>query len=230
MVHRDPQTGQFVESDGDMSMLTYADHDVHHCRHLLRYEDDADAGPTVGTDNVERYEITERGLDPDELAELRAMRITATVRVRADGAQDSRGSVLAEIGAGFNLSGTEFIGTAADATSIDVDDSGTADFTAQTRDTDEVGQLYTQRLSTAIGFDDDANANGGSGGGEPTISETISFPALTGTGPVVDSADDFVSRVNLVVNNSITTVETDVRYTLYYAVEETESGRTRFGR
>lgn len=228
MVHRDPDTGQFQAGmDGG---LTYSDHDVHHVLHELRYLDTADAGPTTFTSDTQQFEITERGLDPDELAELRGIRVTASLRVQADGAQDSRGAVFCDIDAGFNLTGDEFLSVNPVADGIDVDDSGTNDFQSFTKDTDEVGQLYSERLSAGIGFDDDANSNGGVGGGEPVTSELISYPGLTGTGPVVDSVDDFSSRIGMSVSNVITTLACDVRYSLYYAVEESESGRTRFGR
>lgn len=225
---RNPVTGQFVAEDGNMN-LTYSDHDIHHISHEVTYLSTADSGPNDDYADVQRFEITERGLDPDELAELRAIRVDAAMTFEAAGAQDSIGSVRASVECGYNLSGTEFLLSGRDSELVDTDGSGTDDFDVLTGSTDEVGQLFHGRLSCIIPYDDDSNGNG-AGGHLQRLDETISYPQMTGTGPVVDSADDFVSRIRMNIENSITTVGCNVNYSLFYLVEETESGRTRFGR
>lgn len=209
--------------------MTYSDHDVHHVLHELRFQDTADSGPNDMLRDTRQFDITERGLDPDELAELRGMSVTAVAIFRAAAATDSVGSFSARVGAGYNLTGDEFLQAEPNVTSIDNDNSGTDDYQIRTRDTDEVGQLYSTSLSGSTPYDDDANGNGG-GGVLPLSTTTIDFTELTGTGPVVDSADDFSSSIDLEVLNVITDVGFRMLYSLYYAVEEQEGGRTRFGR
>lgn len=215
-------------------MTSYADHDVQHILHNVRFRRQGDSGGTDSYADERQFNITERGLDPDELAELRAARIdVAALQLPAEGgsAQDQEAAFRAAVDAGFNLTGTEFLGNTADASQdlIDNDNSGTDDYFVVTRDTDEVGQVYTTLIS---GAPTTLNATDGTGSGGimETRRELIDFGELTEGGPVVDSADDWTSRVELSINNIVETVGVSVRYSLYYAVEESEGGRTRFGR
>lgn len=229
MPHRDPETGQFTTGDG--GGLSYADHDVHHVYHELQFLDTATSGPTTNQVSEQQFEITERGLDPDELAELRAVVVDATLTSEGTViAQDEIGTVKATLGAGFNLSDDEFL---ADDFEIperfDQNDDGTNDFAVAVDDTDEVGQIFTGGLATGVSYSDTTDGTGGSAG-YPHLREKISFAGLTGTGPFVDAADDFNSYIRLSVNNAVVDFSAEVRYSLYYRVEEMEGGRTRFGR
>lgn len=216
------------------SNFSYADHDVHHVRHDVGFLASADSGPTVAYEDVQQFEITERGLDPDELAELRAMVVHCSVGSVVDNSeQDTASCIDAQFECGFNLSGDEFLFDfgSADSTNIDTDDSGTPDFRSAVRDTDEVGQLFHGRLFAYPGYRTDVSSTGGGGaGGMPVLRDTYVFDDLTGTGPVVDAVDDFSSRVALDVNNSVVGLTASASYQLFYAVEESDSGRTRFGR
>jgi len=209
--------------------LSYADHDVHHVSHRLEWLSGADSGPDDSYRDTRQYQITRRGLDPDELAELRAIRAQYAMDVRVSGSQSEPGSVSAKIGAGYNLSGSELLSADPSFENVDVDDSGTPDYQVEFTDTDEVGQLLSTRASTIVPWGDDTNGDGG-GVALATDSETIDYTELTGSGPVVDAVDDFVSSIELVVRNTVETVAITTNYVLYYAVEESESGRTRFGR
>lgn len=217
-------------SDGPMS---YSDHDVHHLRHEVFHPRSADSGPTTAVSSVEQFNITERGLDPDELAELRAVRVQASLSVlpqAAGSSQDQEGAFRLKAGAGFNLSGDEFLGIqGTQSESFDVDGSGTTDFQAITKDTDEVGQVYTAQLDGLLPVQNSTDANG-AGGFTPHLEEKMDFDELTGSGPVVDAADDWTSLIRLETDNVVESLNGAVRYSLYYMVEETESGRTRFGR
>lgn len=227
--HRDPETGQFLSGNGGMN-LSYAEHDVHHVRHSLEYLNSADAGPSAGASDVRQFEITERGLDPDELAELRAITVQATLVPGGNVIpQDEIGGIRAVVESGFNLSADEFVLSNRDTEGLDVDSSGTDDFTAGFNDTDEVGQLTAVQLGGYPGYSDTTDGTGGAGG-LPQVQKTIAFPGLTGTGPVVDAVDDFSSKLFLRVENMVGGASVEAVYSLYYAVEESESGRTRFGR
>lgn len=228
MVHRDPTTGQYVSGDG--SQLTYADHDVHWIRHEASFLASADSGPLTGLNDVQQWEITERGLDPDELAELRALTVDVTLGTVGDPIdQDEIGEINLRAQAGFNLSLDEFVLNNASTEGVDVDNSGTDDFNVVTNDTDEVGQLFAANLHGYPGYSDTTDGTGGAGG-MPSLHETIHFPAMFGSGPVVDAVDDFSTHLRLDVNNMVAQVTAQATYQAVYAVEESESGRTRFGR
>lgn len=213
--------------DGDLS---YSDHDVQHISHELAFLDSADAGPTLTFEDVREFEITERGLEPDELAELRAMRVALSIGTDDSPiAQDEIGAVSAVFESGYNLSGTEFLSRGRDTDLIDTDDSGTDDFQAIFRDTDEVGQLTFDQMDLYLGYSDTSDGTGGAPGG-PERSYMIDFATMFGSGPFVDSVDDFKSSIRMNVSNVVADCKVKAAYSLYYRVMESESGRTRFGR
>jgi hypothetical protein len=228
MVYRDPETGQFRA--GGNGGLSYADHDVQWILHNVTFLDTADSGPDTALADTQQFEITERGLDPDELAELRLL--TVDVALSLDEGvvdQDEIGGFVASVDYGFNLAGEEYLSAGGTATNEDVDDSGTDDFTVITRDTDEVGQLGSHELAMYAGYSDTTDGTGGSASC-PRFYTQIPFATMLGTGPVVDAVDDFTSRVRLTAENMVGGGQVSVRYGCYYAVEESETGRTRFGR
>jgi len=227
MSSRDPETGQFVSRNNSMS---YADHDVQWVRHSARFLNGADSGPTTSIESEEQFEVTARGLDPDELAELRAMRVGVSFDITANPtAQDEFGSFRAQVGSGFNLNGDEYLLATSDLEQVDVDGSGTNDFGVRTRDTDEVGQLFSGRFGGAYGFSDTTDGTG-AGAALPSHQETIPVADLFGSGPYLDAADDFTSRIAMNVDNAVSDVACTVVYGLYYNVQQMEGGRTRFGR
>lgn len=215
-----------IQGGGGDGMISYADHDVHHVLHEVR---------GIGGENnpafedIQQFEITERGLDPDELAELRAARVAVGVVFTADQPTDSVGSARFEMGAGFNLNGEEYLQAGANGLQVDVDGDGDDDYQIFTKDTDEVGQFWTYVDTLSAPYDDDANGNGGGGLATQEV-EMLNMADLFGSGPFVDSADDFTSRIRVVEQNSIATLGVRILYSLYYSVEQTEGGRSRFGR
>lgn len=216
--------------DSGSGGVSYSDHDVHHIRHTLNVEPGT-GGITTTVDDIRQFEITERGLDPDELAELRAMRVSVGCRVRSGQPQSQRGELSFQVGAGFNLSGNEFLAIADNDVEefIDPDGDGTDEIKARTTDTDEVGQIYHMTDSYSVGFDDDTNGNGGPTNSAPHA-EVLDMNELFGSGPYVDAADDFSSLVQFRPSNVIERLACEIKYSLYYDVSEVEGGRTRFGR
>lgn len=236
MPYRDPETGRFVAHDDHdhdhHHHRSFADHDIHHIRHDLRFLPSADAGPNVVHTEDRDWEITERGLDPDELAELVGLRVSATIGTDVDPiSQDEIGHITGWFQTGFNLSGDEFLvsqGTQA-TEDFDVDGSGTADFRSFTRDTDEVGQLTADRLDGYLGYSDTTDGTGGAGG-MPELNYVLNFRQMFGMGPIVDAADDFSTMVGLDINNVVAGATAKMTVSAYYEVEEYEHGRSRFGR
>ena len=210
--------------------LSYADHDVQHINHDLDYLASADAGPSTTVTDVREWDVTTRGLDPDEIAELRALKVQFTLQQSGDPiSQDEIGSVRASLDTGYNLAGTEFLSAGPSTVLLDTDNSGTDDVRVSLKDTDEVGQLTADQIAASVGYSDTTDGTGGSAS-FPHIEYWVSFPELFGSGPVVDSADGFNTRLELDVNNMVAGVGCSARLSLYYAVEQVEGGRSRFGR
>ena len=219
-----------VSRSGDSSGISYADHDVHHVSHVLRFSQDADDGPDTGYRDTRQWEITARGIDPDELAELRFMTIQMNLGNDADSIeQDEIGSAVASYETGFNLSGDEFVLESRSTEDIDTGGGGNTDFIAAFGDTDEVGQLTANRLFQYAGYSDTTDGTGGAASGN-TLAYQLNFGDVFGSGPYVDAADDFVTSIELNVDNMVSNMTAEINASLYYRVEEVEGGRTRFGR
>lgn len=218
-----------IQDSGGGGPVSYADHDVHHVRHKV-VNRSGTGGDDITFTSSEQFEITERGLDPDELAELRAMRISIGSRVEAGADQTQRGELSFTIDAGFNTSDAEVIRRVpTDFEQFDPDGDATNEIGVSTSDTDEVGQIYTFADNLNVGYDDATNGKG-AGGQNNAETEMLNMADLFGSGPYVDAADDFVSTVHVEPDNIVELAEVDVVYTLYYNVQQTEGGRSRFGR
>jgi hypothetical protein len=181
---------------------------------------------------VQQFEITQRGLDPDELAELRTLQVSIGIRgvtAVGGGNQNQSGEVRAIVEPGFNLTDSEFLSDPDNLSSdtIDSDSSGTDDYAVTFGDTDEVGQLGSWVCMAGIGFDD---AGGGGPSTPGNVWDQVNMADLYGSGPFVDAADDFSSSIQLNVSNAVEQAECTVLYRLGYKVDEQEGGRTRFGR
>lgn len=209
--------------------ISYSDHDVHHIRHNVTVAAGA-GGDDLEQAAVEELEITERGLDPDELAELRAMHVSVGAVANGGEPQSQRGEFSFTVDAGFNIGENDgLFGGEGTATAFDPDGDDTDEIVSRIRDTDEVGQIYAFADNFSIGFDDDTNGNGGATS-TSSMTETVNMSDLFGSGPYVDSADDFVSVINVEPDNVIERFGVEVAYSLYYNVEQVEGGRSRFGR
>jgi hypothetical protein len=204
---------------------------VHHVRHTVEWDSGADAGPDDTYADERQFEITARGIDPDELAELRAIVVRLNVGPGTDViAQDEIGAIQGTMECGYNLSGEEFLGAGGGSSfDIDSDASGTDDYVVRTKDTDEVGQLCYDTLSAWVGYSDTTDGTGGSAAGAERF-YIMNMADLFGSGPFVDAADDFTTRITLGVKNLVGEARAVASYSLYYDVSEVEGGRTRFGR
>lgn len=212
----------------DSSGLSYSDHDVHHVNHSVRILAGS-GGDDVFFRSNEQFEITERGLDPDELAELRAMRISIGPTAGAGENQTQRGEFSFTVEAGFNMSEGEALSTGSSSTTTDTDSDGTDEINVVVNDTDEVGQIYAYNDNFNIGYEAPSDSAGAAGTGNSNT-EVISMSELFGSGPYVDAADDFNSQITVRPENVVEKLGVEVTYSLYYDVSQVEGGRTRFGR
>lgn len=200
--------------------VTYSDHEVQHIRHDL----DIDETFSGSTETVtEEFNITERGLDNDELAELVHFTVRTGIIQGGQATDDPNpGFVRMESGAGFNLAGSEFLLDSPNSESI------TTGLTEFTRNTDEVGQVWSVQLSsTAPNFD---STNGAAASDEGNILQySIDYRDKFGSGPFLDSTDDFNSKHVVTAENLDAAMRVISIYTLVYDVQELERGRSRFG-
>jgi hypothetical protein len=209
--------------------VSYSDHDIQHVNHALTFLNSADSGPSDTIADVRQWEVTDRGLDHDEIAELRAMKVAVTLQSPSSPiAQDEIGSFRGFLDAGFNLSGTEFMPVATESDFVDSDDSGTDDARVDFKSTDEQGQLISDRLGAYAGYSDTTDGTGGAAG-LPSTTYWVDFADLFGTGPFVDANDDFVTRLVIDVNNMVANAGISAGVSLFYAVYEHDEARPEFG-
>lgn len=218
-----------VRRSGSGGDWEYAGHEVHHVTHEVDFLGSADAGPSNDFADSRTWEVTDRGLDRDELAELRGIKVSFSLQSAGDpSAQSQIGSVRGYLGAGYNIEGSEWLSWGADTDFVDDDDSGTDDYRIQTKATGEQGQIVADRIASFIGFGSGADGAGGAAG----LAETnyfLDFSRHFGRGPVLDSNDDLKTRIRLDVNNSVIGIGATASLSLYYVLHEFEGGRPEFG-
>lgn len=217
-----------ISGGGDDGRTGYSDHEIHHVRQGLNVLENQDAGNFAET-NASQFEITQRGLDNDELAELVAFRVQYGVALGPVSSQTAPGTVRVEFGAGYNLQDEEFLQVGGTFTTEDIDSSGTDDIQTVEADTDEVGQIWAAQTGATLPIDDSTDGPG-AGADVEFDNEMVDFRAMLGGGPILDATDDFTPRVRVDQNNAGVRVEAQAVYTLYYDVETMEGGRPRFGR
>lgn len=218
-----------VRRSGSGGDWEYSGHEVQHIHHDVDWLATADAGPSNTIDNVQRWEVTDRGLERDELAELRAVKVSFSLQQVGDpSSQDEAGSVRAFLDGGFNLSGDEFLSLGPSTAQIDDDNSGTNDYRISTKSSGEQGLLFADRIAGNPGFYEGASGAGGAAG-FPNVHYFLDFGEHFGTGPVLDVNDDFVTRIELDVNNMVAGVGATAGVSLYYVLHEFEGGRPEFG-
>jgi len=196
--HIDTESGSHVGE-------SYTDYQVQHIKHATT------ATNAATEEDVRQFEITERGLDNDEIAELAAYRYQMTIELES-GATDAA-TLTGEGEFGFNLSGDEFL----------LGGPGLI------RDTDEVGQLEAVRDATGPSFADDSNGNGGAAPGKLYDSGLVPLMEVLGGGPVLDVNDDVTSRIEA-ATTGVASVRVEARASLYWLVDTIEQARQQFGR
>jgi len=205
----------------------YSDHEYQWIRHRVRFLSGADAGPDLAEAEQPQFEPTTRGLDTDELAELREVYVSASTRHQNNDAssQSEVGEVIGQGSFGINLDGGEFLRPGSNSIFRDVDGSGTDDLEIQVDDQEEPGLLGEFSTTATAGFVDATNGPGGSGSAARQQYRLTFGPV--GSGPVVDRTDDLDLRHRLIVRNQVTECLSEVVLGLRWRPMTVEGGRAK---
>lgn len=200
--------------DTDNMLNTYSDVQAHHILYRLEIE----AGAT--DENTEEFNVTERGLDNDEIAELIAFRYDVAC-FSEDHENDVGSSGVFTLGAGYNLVQDEFLSYQPDILNL-------SNTEITTKDTDEQGQIFSSAVSIGRNTDDDASGSAAGATGQRDAG-IVNYRDLFGSGPYLDSTDDLRIRIQGRSDPGVTAISTELRLSLYYLVGEVEGTRATFG-
>jgi len=227
MVHRDPETGQFLSHDDEPLELTYSDHEYANFRLAVL---------NTGGDDVEigtEYQLESDVLDleNDELAMLTWLNCSMAVYCSnfvEDNATRGGASVTAEVGA--NLADSEFLNLASVNDGIQIVDNEADATPYGLRATDEAGLWAHLNCAIQQPFQDTDAADQAYSGGGTTMNDRIRrvYSEETGSGPYIDSTDDI--NISLFVDKS--NADGQVRSIIYgqmaFLIHEYENRRAEF--
>jgi len=227
MVHRDPETGQFMSHDDTPLDLNYTDHEF--INFYLTLADNGGPSSEVGTEF--KIEDDVLGLENDELGMLSWMTATMSVGfTEFEEVNETRGGaqVSAEIGA--NLADEEFLGLAESDEGVNVMDQPTQIATGALQANDEPGLWAALTAGAQSPFKaEDVDGDDFSGGGDfNTTRQTRHYYDETGEGPYIDSTDD----INVGILTEKDRAESELRVQLLgqmsFLVYEYENRRAEF--
>jgi len=224
MVHRDPETGQFLAHDDDDQPveLTYADHEY------VNFEAFALHIGSGGTTTFAEYKIEDDVLDleNDELGMLAWMTARLTATADFDPDDDDAGSAVVTSTIGSNLAGTEYLNDPTEVGGVEIRNT-TNGIGASGEANDEPGTWAILNATVNPAFlVGGTDASGGGTNGDDRL--TRKFYHETVGGPYIDSTDD------LTVGTSIFKLRTEdnIRVTVYgqmaFVVFEYENRRAEF--
>jgi len=229
MVHRDPETGQFLaHGDDEPVELTYADHEFLNFFLNIRSTGDQDASRTS------EYQIESDVLDleNDELAMLSWLNTSMSLvyeTMPETGGEVTSGGAFAIATIGANLTGREFpTHSIPDFGMQAVDEPGDVESLALNAN-DEPG-IWSHMNATAASGYKDADADGSYSGGQSIDNDRMRrvFREETGGGPYIDATDDV--KVGLLVNKEDTEarLRTVIHGQMSFVVFEYENRRAEF--
>lgn len=223
MVHRDPETGQFLSHDDEPIDLTYADHEFVN----LKFRHESDQGEGTNTVSVYQVDSDVLDLENDELGMLTWM--TASVVAATTGFQagdTTRGGALVTAEVGSNLAGDEFLGK-------DFDTDGGTKLSEQPASievleaNDEAGLWAVLNTAVSAPFKDDGQATAG-GGDQNGDRLRRPFMEETNGGPYIDSTDDITVGVRVDKEDANLSVYADIVAQMSFAVFEYDNRRAEF--
>lgn len=218
MVHRDPETGQYVADDG-MKMAHYADYVFQH----VHSEYQVPAGDLPGAFPIQESDIRviplDDLLDRQERADLVAIQIHA-LQASVPGTSSAESGLEArfELRAGV---GDELVLNEDRNTGTDQGSSGVVD--TRFWDSDSPDVLYFADWTAEGGFGDSTNGLG-AGPDQPVLDADIHFPRDFGSCPQFDDRDEITESFYLDdlggADISDSLVRLDISYTLIFSVHD----------
>jgi len=224
MVHRDPETGEFVSSDDQAIDLVYTDHEIVNFNFTF-----VESAETEGFRTIEaEVDDSVLGLQNDELGELGWM----TARLTAQGGFEDPSARSAEAGfigvdatVGSNLSGAEFLHSAESDTGANVISSD--DGIGGTGSANDEPGIWSQ-LSVTCGspiVPPDSGAAGGMNGRDRLVRR---FHQETMGGPYVDASDDITVAATVDRNRNEEKIFVVLEGQMAFIVYEYEHRRAEF--
>jgi len=231
MVHRDPETGQFLSDDDEPVELTYADHE------FLNFRIGTIAGTSSGTptENVgTEYAIESDVLDleNDELGMLAWMNASLSVYFHdfpEFGGEVTRGGAVVNAEIGANLAGSEYLSQTASDEGVQVIEDDDESVQLKLNADDEPGLWGALNATAHSGFKD-ADADGSYSGNSVGDNDRIRrvFREETGGGPYIDATDDVTVGIYVDKEGTLTNLHAVVYGQMAFVVFEFENRRAEF--
>lgn len=223
MVHRDPETGQFVaDDDGPNAGMTYNDYKFTNA--TIEFEN---TDSNNSTSSLE-FTLETPSLDNDELAGLAVADATLTCRVDPDSgtSNTSPGSLEAWAEIGANLSGDYLFPDGGDTKNVTDNDAGTIQ--TWTAANDNPGTWLLMTAAAEAGFQDGTSTAGGGSSGHDRVHRD--FRQDFGEGPWIDATDDVGGRISVNKNTTASDGRASMALQLGWIVIEDQHARPAFGR
>jgi hypothetical protein len=224
MVHRDPETGQFMTHDDEEIDLVYTDHEFLNFNVIVVENGDPGTRRTVEL----QVENDVLDLENDELGELGWMtaRLTAIGEFQDDSAGAAEaGDTVVQATVGSNLSGTEYLHTTDSRSGVEEQrsDDGILGVGSANDDPGIWAQLSCTAASQT--FAPDQSAAGGLNGDDRLVRR---FHQETMGGPYIDASDDVSVGVSVNKERNEEDIQVNVQGQMAFIVYEYEHRRAEF--
>lgn len=209
------------------SGLAYIDVEEQVIRESIEAEAESDDSESQSLETS--YDITERGLDRGEIAEILA--IAEEWSIYRDDSQATgqveRGSVRFRNEFGTHPSPSTF-----DSSTVEEEVEGDITFKLNNGQADEAGVFSLLSLKLQTGQSEVNTADGyafGVGGDFDHGNRIIDFHGMFNEGPLVDRFDDLFSHWNVITHNLSDDYNLDINRQIWYNVMEKDEAEMRFG-
>jgi len=233
MVHRDPETGQFLEhEDADEPLdLNYSDHEILNYR-LVTVT--GGGSTTANTNSEAEYQIESDVLDleNDELAMLSWLDTSMSL-VYEDypelGGEITRGGAYVNAEIGANLAGSEYLSTPAANRGVETIEEDDVVGSIALGANDEPGLWAHLNASASSGFKD-ADADGSYSGNSTVDNDRMRrvFDEETGSGPHIDATDDISIGIFVDRQGTVANLRSAVYGQMAFVIYEYENRRAEF--
>jgi hypothetical protein len=232
MVHRDPETGQFLaHADDEPVELTYADHEFLNFRiATITGTGSGTANETVSTEYAIEDDVLD--LENDELAMLSWMNasLSAFHRQFPESSGDvTRGGGIVNVEIGANLSGSEYLSQSPQNTGVQIIENDSESIQLSLDADDDPGLWGALNVTVQSGFKD-TDADGTFSGNAVSDNDRLRrvFSEETSGGPYIDSTDDVSVGIYVDKEGDITDLRSTVYGQMAFLVFEYENRRAEF--